>query len=64
MSALDRIGVDPAACLGQPTIRGVRITAELILKLIAAGMSRRGILDAYPELELADITQALKYPAR
>lgn len=63
MSMLDRISVDPEVCLGQPTIRGMRITVALLLKLFAAGMSRREILDAYPELEDEDITQALKYAA-
>jgi uncharacterized protein (DUF433 family) len=28
MKALDRITVNPEVCLGQPTIRGMRITVE------------------------------------
>ncbi len=63
MSELDRITVDPEVCLGQPTIRGMRITVSVILKQIAGGMTREEILKAYPELEGEDIVQALKYAA-
>jgi uncharacterized protein (DUF433 family) len=63
MAQLDRITIDPETCLGQPTIRGVRITVSLILKQVAAGMSTREILAAYPELEEEDISQALHYAA-
>jgi uncharacterized protein (DUF433 family) len=60
---LDRITVDPEICLGQPIIRGMRITISVILKQIANGMTTQEILKAYPELEEGDITQALKYAA-
>ena len=63
MKELDRITVDPEICLGQPTIRGLRITVSVILKQIANGMTTQEILKAYPELEEEDITQALKYAA-
>ncbi|MDP3028284.1 MAG: DUF433 domain-containing protein [Deltaproteobacteria bacterium] len=63
MKELDRITVDPEICLGQPTIRGMRITVSVILKLVAGGMTRQDILDAYPELEEEDIVQSLRYAA-
>jgi uncharacterized protein (DUF433 family) len=63
MKELDRITVDPEICLGQPTIRGMRITVSVILKQIANGMTTQEILKAYPELEEEDITQALRYAA-
>jgi uncharacterized protein (DUF433 family) len=63
MKDMDRITVDPAVCLGQPTIRGMRITVSVILKQVAAGMTPDDIMKAYPELEREDITQALKYAA-
>jgi uncharacterized protein (DUF433 family) len=63
MKELDRITVDPEICLGQPIIRGMRITVSVILKLIASGMTKAEIIKAYPELEEEDITQALKYAA-
>jgi uncharacterized protein (DUF433 family) len=63
MKELDRITIDPDICLGQPTIRGMRITVSVILKLVANGMTTQDILKTYPELEEEDITQALKYAA-
>lgn len=63
MKPLDRITVDPDICLGQPTIRGMRITVSLIIKLIASGMTRQEILKSYPELDEEDIVQSLRYAA-
>jgi uncharacterized protein (DUF433 family) len=63
MAQLDRITIDPEICLGQPTIRGMRITVSVVLKQVAAGMTTGEILDAYPELEKEDINQALRYAA-
>lgn len=59
----DRITVDPGVCLGQPTIRGMRITVGFVLKLLASNLSVPEILAAYPELEAEDIRQALNYAA-
>lgn len=56
-----RITVDPDICLGQPTIRGTRITASVILKLLATENSYEKICEYYPELEIEDIRQATKY---
>lgn len=63
MHVLDRITVDPEICLGQPTIRGLRITVSVILKQIASGMTMPEVVAAYPELEPEDILQALRYAA-
>ena len=63
MKQFNRITVNPEVCLGQPTIRGMRITVSIIIKQIANGMTKREILKAYPELEEEDINQALKYAA-
>jgi uncharacterized protein (DUF433 family) len=61
MEPLDRITVDPRICMGQPTIRGMRITVSVIVKMLAAGRSTSKILEAYPELEEEDVDQVLKY---
>ncbi len=63
MEKLDRITINPNVCLGQPTIRGMRITVSVILKMLASGQSIQDVLDAYPELEAADVQQAMKYAA-
>lgn len=60
---LDRIIIDLTVCLGQPTIRGIRITVEFVLKLLASQLSVPAILQSYPELEEEDIRQALNYAA-
>ena len=61
MAQLDRITINPNICLGQPTVRGMRITVGFILKLLASKLSISEILEAYPELEEEDIQQALNY---
>jgi len=63
MKVLDRITINPDVCFGQPTIRGMRITVSLIVKLVANGLNAAQIIEAYPELEKEDITQALQYAA-
>ncbi len=63
INTLDRITVNPSICLGQPTIRGMRITVGFVLKLLASNLSIAEVLEAYPELEAEDIRQALNYAA-
>jgi uncharacterized protein (DUF433 family) len=61
MEKLNRITVDPNVCLGQPAIRGMRLTVGFVLKLIANNLSIQEIVEAYPELEPDDVQQALSY---
>lgn len=63
MEKLDRITIDPNICLGQPTLRGMRITVSVVLKLLAGGKSVQEVLAAYPELETEDVRQAMRYAA-
>ncbi|WNZ26679.1 DUF433 domain-containing protein [Leptolyngbya sp. NK1-12] len=63
MEKLDRITTNPNVCLGQPTIRNMRITVSFILKLLATMQSVEAVLESYPELEAEDIQQALQYAA-
>ena len=63
MERLDRITINPDVCLGQPTIRGMRITISVILKMLASGKTIQEVLKAYPELEAEDIHQAMQYAA-
>lgn len=62
-TTLDRIVIDPDICMGQPIIRGLRITVAFLLKQLASGMTVPEILHAYPELEEEDIRQAVQYAA-
>ena len=50
--------------LGKPVIRGTRITVELILEKLAAGLSWEAVLKSYPRLQQADIVAALSFAAR
>ena len=63
MEKLDRIQINPKICLGQPVIQGTRITVSVILKLLANGRSIEDVIELYPELEAADIQEAMKYAA-
>jgi uncharacterized protein (DUF433 family) len=60
---LDRITIEPDKLEGRPCIRGLRMTVEAVVRLVAAGWSFDDILDNYPDLERGDIVQALEYAA-
>jgi uncharacterized protein (DUF433 family) len=60
---LARITVNPAVMSGHPCIRGLRVTAANILRLLASGNARERILAAYPYLENEDIDACLEYAA-
>ena len=60
---LHRITTDPDVCQGQPTIRGMRVTVSVILRMLAAGKTVDDVLAAYPELERDDVYQALEFAA-
>jgi uncharacterized protein (DUF433 family) len=63
MQEFQRITFDPQIMAGQACIRGMRITAALIIRLSAQGKPRDEILAEYPDLELEDIHEALSYAA-
>ncbi len=60
---LRRISVSPDVLAGKPTIRGLRISVEQVLRALAAGVPEAEILRDYPELEPADLRAALAYAA-
>jgi uncharacterized protein (DUF433 family) len=59
----DRITVRADQMGGVPCIRGLRIPVATVVGMVADGMTREEILAAYPDLEPADIEQALRYAA-
>jgi len=63
MNHQDYIGVDPKVMLGKPTIRGTRITVELILRKLAEGATQADLLEAYPQLTSEAIHAAMAYAA-
>jgi len=58
---LQRITFDQRVLYGKPVIRGLRISVETILELLAKGASNQEVLEDYPELEPEDIQAALSY---
>ncbi len=60
-SYLSRITYDQRVLRGKPVIRGMRISVEMILELIAKGAKQDEILEDYPQLEPEDLQAALLY---
>ncbi len=58
---LRRITVNPEIFGGKPIIRGMRISVELILSLLAQGETEDAILADYPDLAREDIRACLTY---
>ena len=54
---------DPNVMGGRACIRGMRVTAGMVVGLVAEGHTTREILEAYPYLEEDDVRQALAYSA-
>ena len=48
---------------GVPCVRGLRIPVGTVVSMIAEGMTEAEILEAYPDLVLEDIQEALRYAA-
>ncbi|MCO6479121.1 MAG: DUF433 domain-containing protein [Phaeodactylibacter sp.] len=54
---------NPKVMLGKPTVKGTRITVELLLRKIADGYTFEEVLDMYPHLKLEDILASIAYAA-
>ena len=63
MPQFDRITFDPQVMGGKACIRGMRIPVSLLVSQIAHGASVDEILAGYPDLEAADLEQAIQYAA-
>lgn len=58
---LKRITANREIFGGKPIVRGMRIPVDLILSLLAQGVSNEEILDDYPDLEADDIRACIAY---
>jgi len=58
-----RITINPNQMGGVACIRGLRIPVATVVAMIAEGISPEKILEDYPDLELADIREALQFAA-
>ncbi|MGM0490940.1 MAG: DUF433 domain-containing protein [Planctomycetota bacterium] len=60
-SLLSRITANPAIFGGKPIIRGMRVSVEMVLSLLAQGETVESLLDDYPDLEPEDVQACLAY---
>jgi uncharacterized protein (DUF433 family) len=63
VKAFRRITVDPYQMGGIPCIRGLRIPVATVVGMVSEGMAEAEILNAYPDLEVEDVREALRYAA-
>jgi uncharacterized protein (DUF433 family) len=59
----DRITFDPNIMGARACIRGMRIPVSVVVGQIAHGATWEEVLEGYPDLERADIQQAIEYAA-
>ena len=64
MESLDRITHVPGMMGGRATIRGIRVTVEMIVRQIRGGATEDELLRAFPYIEREDIRQSLLYQAQ
>ena len=58
-----RITINPKQMGGVPCIRGLRIPVSTVVGMVADGMADTEILHSFPDLQLEDIREALRYAA-
>lgn len=63
MKPFTRITVDPNQMGGLPCIRRLRIPVATVVGTVGDGMTETEILNAYPDLEVEDIRESLRYAA-
>ena len=63
MNHFPRITVDADQMGGVPCIRGLRIPVATVLRMLAGGITEVDILTEYPDLEVEDIRESLRYAA-
>jgi uncharacterized protein (DUF433 family) len=59
----NRIEINPEIMFGKPVIKGTRITVELLLRNLAAGMTVEEIIAEHPHLTPEDVYAAAAYAA-
>ena len=59
----ERIVTDPLILAGKPTVRGTRISVELVMELLDGGRSEADIIRMYSHLTPEDIRACREYAA-
>jgi uncharacterized protein (DUF433 family) len=57
----ERISQDPEVLVGQPVIRGTRISVELILERLSGNFDLDELFAAYPRLTIEDVQAVLAF---
>ena len=57
----ERITIEGGTMSGKPCVRGLRITVEQVLDLLATYPDRAQIFRGYPDLEEEDLRQSLAF---
>jgi uncharacterized protein (DUF433 family) len=60
----ERIVCDPEILMGKPTIKGTRISVELVLGWLGSGWSVEQFLENYPHIQREDVLAALTYASQ
>ena len=60
---LNRITTNPDILAGKPVVRGMRISVEQVIKMLARGIAVEDIIEEYPLLDEDDIKACLLYAA-
>ena len=60
----DRITINSEICHGKPVIRGLRYPVEVMLELLASGMTIEELLSDYPDLQKEDFLACIEYAAK
>jgi uncharacterized protein (DUF433 family) len=59
----ERVTVEPDKLAGQPCLRGLRIPVATVVMMVADGMTPEEIVAELSDLEVDDVTEALRYAA-
>ena len=59
----ERIVTNPDILVGKPTVKGTRLSVELILGWLAQGWTIEVLLENYPSLTRDDVLAALAFAA-
>ena len=59
----NRIVADSAVLAGKPTVRGLRISVEQVIRALSNGVPEAELLSDYPDLEADDLKACLAYAA-
>ena len=59
----ERIVSDPDILAGKPTVKGTRLSEELIIGWLAQGWTHEMLIESYPQLSNDDILAALAFAA-